>query len=105
MGQWENVLVRKCLTLASSRPAARSSGGQLMPEPFPKARPRVVEDTVNQLRRVNRLKRPGKIDSRIVLIDGPTLALARLMVDNSVGVSPVSSYALLKIDSDYFAEE
>ncbi|MGH7318808.1 MAG: restriction endonuclease [Candidatus Rokuibacteriota bacterium] len=45
----------------------------------------------------------GRIDSKIVLIDGPTLV--RLMVDNSVGVSSVSSYSLLKIDSDYFTEE
>jgi restriction system protein len=45
----------------------------------------------------------GKIDSKIVLIDGATLA--RLMVDHSVGVSPVSTYALVKVDSDYFTEE
>jgi restriction system protein len=45
----------------------------------------------------------GKIDSKIILIDGATLA--RLMVDNLVGVSSVTSYALLKIDSDYFTEE
>jgi restriction system protein len=45
----------------------------------------------------------GRIDSKIVLIDGPTLA--RLLVDSSVGVSSLSSYALLKVDSDYFTEE
>jgi restriction system protein len=45
----------------------------------------------------------GRIDNKIVLIDGPTLA--RLMVDNSVGVSSVRSYSLLKVDTDDFTEE
>ncbi len=43
-----------------------------------------------------------KIDSKI-LIDG--LTLANLMVDYSVGVSPVRSYPLLRVDPDFFAEE
>ena len=42
------------------------------------------------------------IDSRIVLIDGPTLA--QLMVDHNVGVSAVASYEIKKIDSNYFTE-
>ena len=42
------------------------------------------------------------IDSRIVLIDGPTLA--QLMVDHNVGVYAVASYEIKKIDSDYFTE-
>ncbi len=45
----------------------------------------------------------GRIDSKIILIDG--LTLARLMVDNFVGVSSVRSYDLLKADADYFTEE
>jgi restriction system protein len=45
----------------------------------------------------------ARIDSKIVCIDGPTLA--RLMVDNAVGVSLLSSYSLLKVDSDYFTED
>jgi len=45
----------------------------------------------------------GRIESKIILIDGPTLA--RLMVDNLVGVSSVRSYDLLKADPDYFTEE
>jgi restriction system protein len=45
----------------------------------------------------------GRVDSKIVLIDGPTLA--GLMVDYSVGVSPVRSYPLLKVEPDYFTEE
>ena len=44
-----------------------------------------------------------KIDSKIILLDGA--ALASLMVDFSVGVSPVRSYPLLKVDPDYFTEE
>ena len=44
-----------------------------------------------------------KIDSKIILLDGA--ALAALMVDYSVGVSPVRSYALLKVDPDYFTGE
>ena len=44
-----------------------------------------------------------KIDSKIILIDG--LTLANLMVDYSVGVSPVRSYPLLRVDPDFFAEE
>jgi restriction system protein len=44
-----------------------------------------------------------KIESKIVLIDGETLA--QLMIDHNIGVSPVASYTLKKIDNDYFAEE
>ena len=44
----------------------------------------------------------GTIDSKIVLIDGPTLA--QLMVDHNVGVSAVASYEIKKIDSNYFTE-
>lgn len=44
----------------------------------------------------------SRIDSKIVLIDGERLA--RLMIDHNVGISPVSSYEIKKIDSDYFTE-
>jgi restriction system protein len=44
----------------------------------------------------------SRIDSKIVLIDGDTLA--QLMIDHNVGVSPVASYDIKKIDSDYFTE-
>ncbi len=43
------------------------------------------------------------IDPKLVLIDGETLA--ELMIDHNVGISIVASYAVKKIDSDYFAEE
>jgi len=45
----------------------------------------------------------AKIESRIVLIDGPTLS--RLMIDHDVGVSPVRTFALKRVDSDFFSEE
>ena len=43
------------------------------------------------------------IESKIILIDGPRLA--ELMIDHSVGVTPVASYEIKKLDSDYFIED
>ena len=43
------------------------------------------------------------IESKIILIDGQLLA--ELMIDHDVGVSPVASYEVKKIDSDYFIED
>ncbi len=43
------------------------------------------------------------IHSKIILMDGDRLA--SLMVDFNVGVTPVGSYELKKIDSDYFEGE
>ncbi|MFH1676212.1 MAG: restriction endonuclease, partial [bacterium] len=45
----------------------------------------------------------SRIDTKIVLIDGESLA--QLMIDHNVGVSTVAAYELKKIDSDYFAED
>jgi restriction system protein len=45
----------------------------------------------------------SRIDTKVVLIDGKTLA--QLMIDHTVGVSPVATYDLCKIDTDYFTEE
>lgn len=45
----------------------------------------------------------AKIDSKIVLIDGEQLA--QLMIDNNVGITPVTSYETKKIDGDYFIED
>lgn len=42
----------------------------------------------------------GKIEKRIVLIDG--VRLADLMIEHGVGVDPVASYTVHKIDEDYF---
>ena len=44
-----------------------------------------------------------RIESKIVLIDG--LHLAHLMIEHGIGVSPVATYAVKRIDSDYFSEE
>jgi restriction system protein len=44
-----------------------------------------------------------RIERKIVLIDGPTLA--ELMIEHNIGVSTARSYAVKKIDSDYFTEE
>jgi restriction system protein len=43
------------------------------------------------------------ITNKVVLING--LTLARLMIENNVGVSVAASYEVKKIDSDYFSEE
>jgi len=45
----------------------------------------------------------GKIEKKIILIDGELLA--QLMIDHGVGVAEVRSYVLKKVDLDYFAEE
>ena len=45
----------------------------------------------------------GRIESKIVLIDGETLA--QLMIDYGIGVTTTASYELKRVDSDYFAEE
>jgi restriction system protein len=44
----------------------------------------------------------SRIESKIVLIDGRTLA--GLMIDFGVGVTSVATYEVKKIDSDYFGE-
>jgi restriction system protein len=43
------------------------------------------------------------IDSRIILLDGQTLA--DLMIDHGIGVSEVATYAVKRVDSDYFSQE
>ncbi len=44
----------------------------------------------------------GKIDTKIALIDGQKLA--ELMIDHNLGVSPMASYSVKKIDADSFTE-
>jgi restriction system protein len=44
-----------------------------------------------------------RIDSEIVLIDGDQLA--EFMIDHGIGVTPVASYEIKRIDIDYFASE
>lgn len=45
----------------------------------------------------------GRIEKKIVLIDGEQLA--QLMIDHGIGVTEVASYAVKRVDSDYFEEE
>jgi len=45
----------------------------------------------------------GVQQTKIVLVNGQTLA--KLMIENDVGVSTVSTYKVKKIDSDYFVDE
>lgn len=45
----------------------------------------------------------SRIDAKVVLIDGETLA--QLMIDHNVGVAPVGNYEIKKVDLDYFTEE
>nr|WP_254151066.1 restriction endonuclease [Candidatus Chloroploca mongolica] len=45
----------------------------------------------------------GRIEKRIVLIDGEQLA--QLMIDYNVGVTEEQSYTVKKVDADYFGEE
>ena len=43
------------------------------------------------------------INAKIILIDGRRLA--QLMVDHNVGVAPIGTYELKRVDSDYFEGE
>ena len=43
------------------------------------------------------------LDNKIILINGERMA--ELMIDHNVGVSPLASYEIKKIDTDYFLEE
>lgn len=45
----------------------------------------------------------GRIDKKIVLIDGEQLA--QLMIEHGVGVTEIATYTTKRIDSDYFEED
>lgn len=45
----------------------------------------------------------AKVDSKVVLIDGRRLA--ELMIDFDLGVTTTATYAVKRVDSDYFEEE
>lgn len=45
----------------------------------------------------------SKIENKIILIDGPSLA--DFMIDNNVGVTHVANYEVKRLDSDYFTEQ
>ena len=42
------------------------------------------------------------IDTKVVLLDGDEIA--ELMIDHGVGVTPVATFIVKRIDSDYFEE-
>jgi len=42
----------------------------------------------------------SRIESKIILIDGEQLA--QMLIDHSIGVSPVANYEIKRVDSDYF---
>ena len=44
-----------------------------------------------------------RIEKKIVLVDGPQLA--GYMFDLGIGVNPVSSFEIKRVDGDYFSEE
>jgi restriction system protein len=44
----------------------------------------------------------SRIDSKIILIDGETLA--QFMIEYNVGVTPFAVYQIKKVDSDYFTD-
>ena len=48
------------------------------------------------------LEYTSRIETKIILIDGPRLA--RLMFDHGVGVATASNYEVKRIDSDYFTD-
>ena len=43
------------------------------------------------------------IDAKIVLIDGDRLA--KLMIEHNLGITPVQTYEIKRVDSDYFEED
>ena len=44
----------------------------------------------------------SQIDVKVVLLDG--VQIANLMIDSGVGVTPVATYIIKRLDSDYFDE-
>jgi restriction system protein len=44
----------------------------------------------------------SRIDNRIILVDGDTLA--QLMIEHNVGVAPLLTYEIKRLDSDYFTD-
>ncbi|MBN2073606.1 MAG: restriction endonuclease [Actinobacteria bacterium] len=45
----------------------------------------------------------SQVSSKVILIDGEQLV--DFMIENSIGVSDETNYAIKKIDTDYFSEE
>jgi restriction system protein len=49
------------------------------------------------------LEYAARIENKIILIDGEQLA--QLMIDYNIGITPVTTYEIKRIDSDYFVED
>jgi restriction system protein len=86
--RWENTV---------GRPEIQKFAGALQGQ---RARKGIFITTSNFSR--DALDYVNNIESRIILIDGQRLA--ELMIEHRVGVSPVASYEMNKIDTDYFIE-
>jgi len=87
--RWDNTV---------GRPEIQKFAGALQGQ---RARKGIFITTANFSREA--LEYVSHIDTKIILLDGEHLA--QLMIDNNIGVSPVATYEVKKIDSDYFTEE
>ncbi|MDD8021233.1 MAG: restriction endonuclease [Acidobacteriota bacterium] len=87
--RWENPV---------SRPEIQKFAGALMGK---KAKKGIFITTSSFSR--DAIEYADKIESKIVLINGETLA--QLMIDHDIGVSNYMTYTLKKVDNDYFSEE
>ena len=87
--RWENTV---------SRPEIQKFAGALQGQ---RAKKGIFITTSNFSKEAQEYVR--NIESKIILIDGDQLA--QFMVDNNVGVSPVSVYEVKRVDQDYFTEE
>lgn len=86
--RWENTV---------SRPEVQKFAGALLGK---QAKKGIFITTSNFSQKA--IEYTTMIDSKIILIDGERLA--ELLIDYGVGVSMVESYAIKKIDHDYFTE-
>lgn len=87
--RWENTV---------GRPEIQKFAGALQGQ---RARKGIFITTSNFSR--DALDYVNNIETKIILIDGQRLA--ELMTEHNVGVSPIASYEIKKIDTDYFIEE
>ena len=87
--RWENTV---------GRPEIQKFAGALQGQ---RARKGIFITTSNFSREA--LDYVNNINNKIILIDGQHLA--ELMIEHNVGVSPIASYEIKKIDSDYFIED
>jgi restriction system protein len=87
--RWENVV---------GRPVIQTFVGALQGQ---KARKGILLTTSGFTK--DAVEYASKIETKVILIDGPQLA--QLMIDFDVGVSEDFVYSIKKIDNDYFLEE